>query len=106
MKFSQLKQAIYENFVDYWREDGYTKSCPVSYFAVTFNQDEKRVKKAIRQMVAEGMLIVCPDTDDPEPHYRLSPMAYMQTIAVLEEQGLAPPPPDGISWVKFGNWPD
>ena len=102
MRFEDLKQAIYEDFVEYWRKDGYTKSEPVSYFVELFNQKSVRVRKAIKQMLAEDVLILCEETSGNEPHYRLSPMAYMMTAAALEEQGKAPPSPDGEGWVKAG----
>ena len=102
MKFQELKQAIYEDFVEYWRKDGYTKSEPVSYFVGLFAQKPTRVRKAIKQMVVEDMLILCEETSEDEPHYKLSPMAYTMTAAALEDAGKAPPAPHGERWVNYG----
>ena len=100
MKFRELKQAIYEDFAEQWRKTGHTKAEPVSYFARLFSQEPGRVKKAIKQMLIEGILIVCEETPGDEPYYRLSPMTYMMTVAGLESMGEAPLPPDGESWIQ------
>ena len=100
MKFQELKQAIYEDFAEHWRKTGYTKSEPVSYFTELFNEKPTRVRKAIKQKLEEGGLVVCEVTPGDEPHYRLSPMTYMMTVAGLESIGEAPPAPGGGSWIQ------